>query len=108
MKYLLSTQECNELRKKCYEKLLSKHNVYPLENDIPKYWLNTLPRCDDKGRVPLIYYSHDNENEYQLFIVYASYESAGYLSKGKSICWTRQSFNINDIKTLIDEVLEEF
>lgn len=103
MKYLLSEQKCDELRKKCYEKLLSKRKVYPLENDIPKSWLKSLRRCDDKGRVPLIYYTHDVENEYQLFVVYVTYEDGGFLSTGRSLCWSRSTLDIKDVKILIND-----
>lgn len=84
MKYLLSKEQCLEKRKDIEQRLGESGKFIMLTDKIPSSLMNKLPRCDDRGYVPLVYYMKENE-EITLFCAYWTC-SCGTLEKSYGLC----------------------
>lgn len=104
MRYKLSKYEAFVEETNVTIKLAESGEYIPLNKIVPQYILNALPRCDEKGMVPIIYYKKQNS------VLFVSYMRMGCsINKGRSICASNRDIDdYGTLKDLVDEIRSLF
>ena len=101
--YKLTKSECIEKRKKISEILTEEGFVMILDRVSAKLF-NTLPRYDELGNVPLIYYKKYDDGNMTLFCIYWGY-SSGSLHQERCLCKSGlKNITNQDITDIINNV----